>query len=149
MPNVNEGNIMKQKISQNIDLKYLISRAVSSTVKLSVCAIAPMASTKIFSTNSDSVRNVLTEVSGSEGDGNKFLAFLTCGANVISNDVIDTFNWISEIDLIEDILEYASKFTHPDGVAEVVDKSHMAPESLSPELISEHNDTMSSEEYYG
>jgi hypothetical protein len=130
---------MKEKITQNIDLKYFISRVVSSSVKLAVCAIAPSASTKMFSSNTDSISEVVSEVAGASGG--KLLSFITCGANVVTNDVIDTVNWISEIDIIEDFLEYASQYTKPSGDLVESESIDINTDAKIDELIPAHNDT--------
>ncbi len=89
----------------NTDLNYLLTRIVSSTAKIGFCAVAPLASHKIFHHNTNDVyADAIREVAGVSTP--KINAFIGCAVNVIAQDAIDIIDWGISNDIPNKVLNY-------------------------------------------
>lgn len=91
----------------DIDLRSLLVRTVGTSIKLGVCAVAPLASSKIFyNPNSNAYADVIREFSGASTP--KMAAFIGCAVNILSRDFEDAAEWVISQNLIEKAANYFS-----------------------------------------
>jgi hypothetical protein len=88
------------------NLNYLLTRTVSTVVKLGVCALAPYASTKLFQGGGDGYADVLREASGISNP--KLQAFIGCAVNILAQDVVDAAEWVANNDISSKVSDYFS-----------------------------------------
>ena len=90
----------------NANLNYLLTRSLSTVVKLGVCALAPYASTKVFHGTMDGYADVLREASGISNP--KLQAFIGCAVNILAQDIVDAAEWIANNDVSLKVSDYFS-----------------------------------------
>ncbi len=91
----------------NTDLNYLLTRVVSSTAKIGFCAIAPLASHKMFHNNANEVyADAVREVVGVSTP--KINMFIGCAINVLAQDAIDILDWTISNDIPQKIVNYVA-----------------------------------------
>ncbi len=89
----------------DMDLKNLLVRTLGTTMKLGVCAVAPLASSRIFyNMNTNTYADVVRELSGTSSP--KMAAFIGCAVNILSKDFVDAAEWVVSHNIIEKAVNY-------------------------------------------
>ncbi len=89
----------------SVNLRELLIKVSGTGLKLGICAIAPQASSKIFtSPNGGVYSDVVKEMTGVSSP--KMAAFVGCAVNVLAKDFVDITEWVIKNNVIDKAVDY-------------------------------------------